>query len=278
MMLAPLAAWAVDTVPDRQKGLLGGLLAFAPATGALAGVAVTMPGLAGADARVALVAAMVAASVLPALLLGRPVAISPRARIDTDVSVSKGLQRRTLVSLWLARTAVQTAEGTLFAVMLFYFRAGFPGFGDADVARIFSVVLIVAAPIALAAGRWVDRHDRKVAPLIISAALAALGLATMASAGSLAPTIAGYVLFGLAATVFLALHSSQTMRVLPNDARRARDLGIFNLANTLPSLWVPSLALMIVPQFGYAPLIWLLSGLTLSASLLLAGFARTPTR
>ena len=37
MMLAPLAAWAGDVVPDRHKGLLGGLLAFAPACGALTG-------------------------------------------------------------------------------------------------------------------------------------------------------------------------------------------------------------------------------------------------
>src|SRR3546814_20355748 len=34
MMLGPLAAWAGDCVPDDQKGLLGGLLAFSPALGA----------------------------------------------------------------------------------------------------------------------------------------------------------------------------------------------------------------------------------------------------
>lgn len=45
MMLAPLAAWAGDCVPDGQKGLLGGLLAFAPALGALSGALVTWPGL-----------------------------------------------------------------------------------------------------------------------------------------------------------------------------------------------------------------------------------------
>ncbi|WP_240344740.1 hypothetical protein [Novosphingobium sp. THN1] len=37
MMLGPLSAWAGDQVPDGRKGLLGGLLAFAPASGALAG-------------------------------------------------------------------------------------------------------------------------------------------------------------------------------------------------------------------------------------------------
>ena len=37
MMLSPLAAWAGDSIPDNQKGTLGGLLAFAPALGAVAG-------------------------------------------------------------------------------------------------------------------------------------------------------------------------------------------------------------------------------------------------
>ena len=37
MMLAPLAAWAGDRIPDAHKGMLGGLLAFAPGLGALSG-------------------------------------------------------------------------------------------------------------------------------------------------------------------------------------------------------------------------------------------------
>ena len=72
MMLGPLFAWAGDCVPDGQKGLLGGLLAFAPAFGALAGALVTIRGLAGPDGRLALVAALVACMVLPVLLFGAP--------------------------------------------------------------------------------------------------------------------------------------------------------------------------------------------------------------
>ena len=43
MMLSALGAWAGDTIPDRQKGLLGGLLAFAPAAGALSASLITLP-------------------------------------------------------------------------------------------------------------------------------------------------------------------------------------------------------------------------------------------
>ena len=51
MMLGPLAAWAGDLVPDEQKGLLGGLLAFSPALGGWSGWLVTWPGLVTAEQR-----------------------------------------------------------------------------------------------------------------------------------------------------------------------------------------------------------------------------------
>ena len=44
MMLAPLAAMAGDHVPDSRKGLLGGLMAFAPGLGALSGALVRFQG------------------------------------------------------------------------------------------------------------------------------------------------------------------------------------------------------------------------------------------
>ena len=72
MMLAPLAAWAGDCVPDSQKGMLGGLLAFAPALGALSGALVTLPGIAATDGRHMLVVVMVVFMVSPVVLFGRP--------------------------------------------------------------------------------------------------------------------------------------------------------------------------------------------------------------
>ena len=71
MMLGPLFAWAGDCIPDSQKGLLGGLLAFAPAMGALAGSAVTIDGFADQQMRLIMVAGLVCFMVLPVILLGR---------------------------------------------------------------------------------------------------------------------------------------------------------------------------------------------------------------
>ena len=73
MMLAPLGAWAGDCVPDAQKGLLGGFLAFAPALGALSGTIITLQGLATQHERHFTIALLVIVLVTPVLFAVRPV-------------------------------------------------------------------------------------------------------------------------------------------------------------------------------------------------------------
>ncbi|KLE34672.1 MFS transporter [Aurantiacibacter luteus] len=268
MMLGPLGAWAGDAVPDRQKGTLGGLLAFAPALGALSGTLVTIPGLALPEERLALVAGMVMACVLPVLLLGRP-APFPELMEPAPRPASGSARQMLVARMWLARLLVQVAEAALFAYLYLWLRSIAPGTTDAATARIFGVVLLVSVPVALMVGRWADRRDRPIQPLGVAAAVAALALGVMAAAPGLEVALAGYALFGLGASVFLALHTAQTLRVLPRPKSRGRDLGLFNLTNTVPSLIMPGLTLAMVPVFGFSGLFALLAVLASVACLLL---------
>ena len=275
MMLGPLSAWAGDVVPDEQKGMLGGLLAFAPALGAASGALVTIPGLAGPDTRLLLVAAIVLAMVLPVLVFGKPRPM-PQLMQKTadDVPEARTIAREAVARMWLARLLVQIAEAALFAYLLVWFVSVDPTFTDNDTARIFTVVLALSVPLAMLSGRWSDVRNRPIVPLIAGAAVGAVGLVMMATATGIAGAIAGYVVFGLSTGVFLALHSSQTLRVLPKPATRGRDLGIFNLTNTVPSLIMPWLTLALVPVFGFGGLFFVLAGLTVIATLLLATMPR----
>lgn len=268
MMLGPLAALAGDVVPDRSKGLLGGLMAFAPGLGALSGAIVTLPGLATGPDRGWLVAGLVAGCIMPVLFL-RP----QRPRSDElqqgKPPPAEGQGQGSVASMWFARLAVQVAEATLFAYLYFWLVGLNPAVSDNQTARLFSLVMLASAPIALAVGRWSDRASRPIAPLQGGALGAALGLVVMALAPDLTAAMLGYGLFGVASAVFLALHSAQTLRILPRPDRRGRDLGIFNLANTLPSLVMPWLAMALVPVFGFPALFLLLALLALLAAVLL---------
>lgn len=277
MMLAPLTAWAGDTVPDAQKGLLGGLLAFGPAAGALVGTLVTQPGLVDPDARPAMVAAIVLMMVTPLLLFGWPhnlAGLTPQGSA-ADAPEAPAMSFPSIVlPMWLARLLVQIAEAALFAFLLLWFRSVEPDFGENDAAGIFAVILSAAVFATLGIGRWSDRADRPIMPLTVCAALGACGLFVMSLATSLPVAIGGYLLFGLFSAVFLALHSSQTLRVLPSPHNRGRDLGLFNLTNTVPSLIMPWLALALVPTYGFDALLLLLSALALVAALMLLGLPR----
>lgn len=277
LMLAPLMAWAGDCFPDSQKGVLGGALALSPALGALAGSLVTWGALVPPGARLWLVAALVAMLVLPAVVLGggrvRPALVEPRAPAHPEAPAHADHAVR---RMWAARFLVQVAEGGMFAFLLFWLRSIAPGYPENAAANIFSIVLVCAVPVSLVLGRWSDRHGRPILPLAGCAVLCAVGLLVMAAAANLAQAIAGYVVFGLAAAIFLSLHSSQTLRVLPAPQHRGRDLGVFNLTNTLPAMAMPWLTVLLVPGLGYAALFVLFAGLALASAALLASFARPP--
>ena len=276
MMLGPLAAWAGDVVPDEQKGFLGGLLSFAPALGAASGALITLPGLASPDERLWLVAGLVAAMVLPVLLLGHPRAMPQLMSDGAENRVALRSFKRSAVSrMWLARLLVQIAEAALFAYLLIWFTGIEPGFTDNDTARIFAIVLVLSVPAALLAGRWSDRYDRPILPLAVGAGIGTVGLVLMALSNDLQGAIAGYVVFGLSTSVFLALHSSQTLRVLPKPSTRGRDLGLFNLTNTVPSLIMPWLTLALVPVFGFSGLFIVLAALAAVATSLLLTMPRS---
>lgn len=279
MMLAPLSAWAGDCIPDEQKGTLGGLLSAAPAIGALTGAFVTLPGLAGADMRLALVAGLAAIMVLPVVFFGKP---RPMPHLMKPAAVPIGEERARIAPkismpvrrMWLARLLMQISEAALFAFLLFWFQDINAGMTDNDTAAIFTAVLFVSIPLAVLVGRWSDRAGRPILPLTVTSACGAMGLLVMAGAQDLGLGIAGYVLFGTTAAIFLALHSGQTLRVLPRPATRGRDLGFFNLTNTVPSLIMPWLTLALVPLFGFDALFLLLSCLAALASILLGTMRR----
>ena len=274
LMLVPLIAWAGDVVPDTQKGLLGGLLSIAPALGAWSGILFAAGAVESFAGKAVIIAAMTAVLVLPLLLLGHP------RRLTASPGVTPAGQARSLhlksaaVRMWVARLLMQISGAALASYLYFWLRALDPAMGDGQKTILFAGGLSASIVVALFLGRWSDRYGHPFAILSLISALAGLALAAMALADDPAMAKLAYVLFAIAGATFLALHASQTLRVLRDPAQRGLGIGLFNLTNTAPSLVMPWIAISVVPGFGFGRLFLLLALLALCAAALLATMPR----
>ena len=273
LMLTPLIAWAGDFVPDRQKGLLGGLLAFAPALGAWSSLLVARETPASFADNLWLVSMVAVAAMLPLLVAGRPRPL-PTDPGSVDIVQAPRRKSAAAIRMWLARLAMQVPGAALASYLYFWLRALDPSMTNREKMLLFAIGLSLSIGAAMALGRWSDRRDRPFAVLALLAACTGLLLGAMAAAPSPGLAKLAYLLFSGASAAFLAPHASQTLRVLPDPARRATGIGLFNLTNTAPSLIMPWIAIAIVPDFGFAGLFLLLAMLTFIAAALLAAMPR----
>lgn len=268
LMLTPLIAWAGDVVPDDRKGLLGGLLSLAPPLGALSAMLLPEAAEQGLAGRTATIAAMTLVLVLPLLLFARS---GPFPDADRSTRQSAAIARAASVvqRVWLARLLMQLSGAALAAYLYFWLRSLDPMMDDAAKMLLYAAGLALSVGAALLLGRWSDRHGRPFLALALTALVAAAGLLVMALAGTPATAKLAYLAFVTANAAFLALHASQTLRILPDAASRGLGIGLFNLTNTAPSLIMPWIAITMVPDFGYASLFLVLALLALAAALLL---------
>lgn len=267
-LLAPLLAIMADEVPDTQKGVAGGLLAMAsPAASALAAALLAIASL-SETARLAIVPVVVACCVVP-LLLTRA---QPVARTD-PASPLKAVLRRDLAIAWGARLFVQVAGSALFVYLFYYLESVAPAVAPVTIAARMGTVMIVAytvpLPIAVLIGRLADRFGRTKPFLFAATVVAAAGLCGMAVAEDFTSGAVAFCVYTAGASVFLALHASFAMQLLPNPRHRGRDLGLLNLTNTLPGLLGPTLTWALATPTDFDSVMLVLAALTLCGGVII---------
>ena len=230
-VLAPLFAIIAEEVPAARKGLAGGLLALGnPVAAGFSVLLLAASGL-SESARFVLVPLAAAALALPLLAM--------RARTgDPAPPAAQRRDKRDIVIASLARLLVQLACATLGLYLLYYFQTLRPG-GRGTAAWVGSVLMLsylIPLPAALLAGRWSDRLGRRRPFQCVAALVGAAGLAGMAGAVNAWQGAAAFCLFSAGTAVFLSLNTTFAMQLLPRPDRRGRDLGLVNLANTLPAM------------------------------------------
>ncbi|MDX5984386.1 MFS transporter [Sphingomonas echinoides] len=266
-VLAPLLALMADEIPDAQKGFTGGLLALAnPIGAATAWALVKLPGL-SETGRLCLLSLAIA-------LLIVPLAFSTARRLPTHAApIPRAVARRNLAVAWIARLLLQSAGNGLTLYLYYYFADLPPRQAAIDAADFVSRTLVLAyllpLPCTLLLGRLSDRIGRRKPFLLGAAAVTAGGLAVMALAATRPVAVAGFLVYGVGAQVFMALHGAFWMQELPSERHRGRDLGILNLTNTLPALIGTAVAWLAAMPGSFAPLLFLLSGLTFAGGLVM---------
>jgi MFS family permease len=105
---------------------------------------------------------------------------------------------------------------------------------------IFSAVLTVSAIIS---GRISDRTGRRKPFVFASAAIVGLGLTMLALASTLPVFYVAAAVMGVGIGAYFAIDLALITDVLPDrENKAAKDLGIFNIANSLPQSVAPAIA------------------------------------
>lgn len=264
-MLAPMMALFAEEVSAQQTGLATGLFAAGPPLASLLSLLLAASWLAAETTRLAVIGLAATTCLLPLLATGRRLPVTP------PETGRPGQPRRDLAIAWVARLLVQVAGAVLFADLVYLLEEPGDAPGSGAVARIGTLIILAnlaPLPVAVVCGRWSDRIARRKPFLLVTAGLAALGLAAMAGASEGTGRAAGFLLFATGWGSFLPLQVGYIMRLLPDPARRGRDLGIVNLANTVPVLIGQGLAWGLATPRHMGGLLLTLAALTAAGGLI----------
>ncbi|WP_236694459.1 MFS transporter [Sphingomonas sp. Leaf343] len=276
-LLSPLFALMAEEVPDRDKGVAGGLLSLGNPVASAFSAAIVATWFLNEGARLAAVAVAITACFLP-LLLRRA---SPVVEAPAEAAVrSPGLDRRDLVVALIARLLVQVASSVLFVYLLYYLNGISPGDAPSTVAtragQVLTIAFVAPLPVAILVGRLSDRIRRRKPFLLGAAIVSAAGLLGMAAADGPMFGATMFGMFVMGHAVFVALHSAFAMQLLPDPRRRGRDLGLLNLANTLPSLLGPPLTWWLASPTDFDAVLMVLAALTVSGGVMMLGVRGRP--
>ncbi|HEX4400166.1 MAG TPA: MFS transporter [Galbitalea sp.] len=124
--------------------------------------------------------------------------------------------------------------------------------GDVFILTLIGIVCV--AVTAVITGTVSDRVHRQKPFIFAGGILLAIGLLLLAFAPSPIWEYVSAAVMSLGYGTFLATDFAMCIRVLPNPETFGKDFGVLNIANTLPGLLVPSIALVLLPIGGFVTL------------------------
>lgn len=261
-MQAALFAAVPDQVPHRQRGMVGGWLGAGQTLGIVAGsgLAAAVGGLA---AGYLVCAAFLVVATVPYLALrtdsvltGKPPRlsikdfwISPRRYPDFGWA-------------WLTRFLLNLGNSVAIVYLLYFLqdvvRVEDPDTGVFVLTAVYALTLLSTVVLG---GVWSDRAGRRRVFVCWSGIVMAVAGLVLAFWPTWPGSIIAAAVLGLGFGVYLSVDFALMTEVLPAASDRGKDLGVINIANSLPQVLAPVLAAPIVTYLGGYPVLYVLSAL-----------------
>jgi len=170
------------------------------------------------------------------------------------------LRHRDFGLAWWSRFLIVLATFMFTTYRLLYMQDHLGLAAAAAVAAVATGVLCytIALMASTAVSGWLsDRLGRRKVFVAGSTLLFGVGLVVLVYADSVAMFYAAEVVMGLAYGVYAAVDTALVVDVLPDPERPGKDLGVVNIANSLPQSFAPALGLLLLGGGGnYPALLW----------------------
>jgi MFS family permease len=259
---AAVTAAIPDRVPVAQRGTVGGLAAMGQTVGILAG-AVIAAAVAGNFAAGYLVcAAALIAGVVLYLFKSDDAPLAPTARPPFKLGAFfrgfwvSPVKYPDFAWAWMTRLLVNIGNHMVTLYLLFFLKDAVhleqtqgiaPEFGVLILTGLYAVMVIITSVIG---GALSDRMGKRKPLVIVSSAVIAVASLILGFAPTWAGAITGAVVLGIGFGAYLAVDFALITQVLPNALDRGRDLGVINVANSLPQVLAPLIAFPFVTYWG----------------------------
>ncbi|MFJ4875401.1 MFS transporter [Streptomyces sp. NPDC088745] len=252
---AAVTASVPDQVPHRTRGRVGGWLGAAQMLGVVAGTG--LASLGGVLAGYVACAVFCAVGVLPFVVRHKDPALSPAEREPLrwrGFLAGFWLSPRRHPDLgwaWLTRFLINLGNSVVLLYLLYYLRDRVryadPETGVLVLTAVNGVTLLATVVVG---GAWSDRVGRRK-PFVLGAGVLMAGASGLLAVWQTWPgALVAAALLGIGFGVFTSVDFALMTQVLPSAAARGKDLGLINIANSLPQAVAPALAAPVVLHLG----------------------------
>lgn len=254
--LAALIAVVADRVPVRQRGIVSGLVGLAQPLGVAVGVAV----VSRLVTSTALGYGVVACAVL-VTALGFAVGVREPSSADVRLSWTGWLagfwvsprRHPDFAFAWLSRLLVNLSQALGIGYQIYFLQdvVRLPVSQAAQAVALLVGVYTGGLLLTVVVAGWLSDRVRRRRVFVVGAAVViAAGTALVAAWPSWTAVLIAAIVQGLGFGVYVAVDVALITQVLPETASRAKDLGVLNIANTLPQLIGPTVAATLITHVG----------------------------